>query len=543
MIAGSRKERIESLKAAIRERVLVLDGAMGTLLQAENLKAADFGGPELEGCNENLVLTRPELIQRIHADYYSDGADITETNTFGATPLVLGEYGLAAKAHEINLRAAQLARKAGEQFALAGRQVWVAGSMGPTTKAISVTGGITFEELVGHFEAQALGLLEGGVDYLLVETSQDTRNVKAALLGIEKAFVRGGERIPIAVSGTIEPMGTMLAGQSVEALATALEHVDLLYLGLNCATGPEFMTDHIRTLAAISPFPVACVPNAGLPDENGHYLESPEMLARSLLRFCEQGWLNLVGGCCGTHRGHVQAIAKAVANQRPRVQKPLRRSTLSGVDFLEVTEDVRPVIVGERTNVIGSRKFKELVVSEQWDAASEVARAQVRRGAQMIDVCLANPDRDEISDTRNFLDVVVKKIRAPLMIDSTDAKVIAMALTYCQGKSLINSVNLEDGLERFDKVVPLSRKFGAALVVGCIDEIGMAVTRQRKLEVASRSFEILTTKFGVPAEDLYFDPLVFPCASGDKQYEGSAVETIEGVRLIKQKLPQCKTVL
>ncbi len=536
-------ERVAALLAALENRILVLDGAMGTLIQSKSLRAADFGGAQYEGCNENLVLTRPELVEQMHSDYFAAGADIAETNTFGSTPLVLAEYGLEAKTHEINVRAAQLARAAAEKFSTKDRLRWVAGSMGPTTKAISVTGGITFEELVKHFEAQAVGLIEGGVDYLLVETSQDTRNVKAAVFGIQNAFERTGKNVPIAVSGTIEPMGTMLAGQSVEALSTSLEHVDLLYLGLNCATGPEFMTDHIRSLAAMSAFRVACVPNAGLPDENGTYLESPEMIARTLGRFAEQGWLNLAGGCCGTQPPHIKAIAAAVSGRAPRLPSPQKRSTLSGIDFLEINEDVRPLIVGERTNVIGSRKFKELIVAEKWDDASEVARAQVKRAAQVIDVCLANPDRDEVSDMRNFLDVVVKKVRVPLMIDSTDDKVIAMSLTYSQGKAIINSVNLEDGEERFHKVVPLARKFGAALVVGCIDEKGMAVPRQRKLEVAERSHDLLTRQYGVKSEDIYFDALVFPCATGDPQYIGSAVETIEGVRLIKERFPQCKTVL
>jgi len=540
--ASAPSERIAALLAELDRRILVLDGAMGTLIQSQSLKAADFGGAQYEGCNEHLVLTRPELIEQMHADYFAAGADIVETNTFGGTPLVLAEYGLESKAHEINLRAAQVARAAAEKLSTSDRLRWVAGSIGPTTKAISVTGGITFEELIRHFEAQALGLIEGGVDYLLVETCQDTRNVKAALLGIQNAFERLGKRVPVAVSGTIEPMGTMLAGQSVEALTASLEHIDLLYLGLNCATGPEFMTDHIRSLASMSPFRIACVPNAGLPDESGQYLETPEMIARTLGRFAEQGWLNLAGGCCGTRPAHVRAIAAAMVHP-PRRSRPPLRSALSGVDYLEVNEDVRPVIVGERTNVIGSRKFKDLIVAEKWDDSSEIARAQVKRGAQVIDICLANPDRDELSDLRRFLEVVVKKVRVPLMIDSTDEKVIAAALTYSQGKAIINSVNLEDGEERFHKVVPLARKFGAALVVGCIDEKGMGVQRQRKLEVAERSYQLLTGKYGVKAEDIYFDPLVFPCATGDPQYVGSAVETIEGVRLIKQRFAQCKTVL
>jgi 5-methyltetrahydrofolate--homocysteine methyltransferase len=541
---GEHGRRIEALRATLRERVLVLDGAMGTLLQAHALKAADFGGAEYEGCNEHLCVTRPDIIQGIHADYFAAGADVTETNSFGGTPLVLGEFGLSHKAMELNVAAARLALQAARAAeAKDGRMRWVAGSIGPTTKAISVTGGITFEELVDTFAAQAEGLVVGGSDYLLVETCQDTRNVKAALLGCERAFRKLGHAVPVAVSGTIEPMGTMLAGQSVESLAASLEHVELLYLGLNCATGPEFMTDHIRSLAGMSPFPVSCVPNAGLPDENGHYLETPEMLARSLRRFCESGWLNVVGGCCGTHTGHVRALAEAVKGLTPRRDTPRPRSTLSGVDFLEVTEELRPVIVGERTNVIGSKKFKELIAAGQNEDASEIARAQVKRGAQVIDICLANPDRDELEDMRRFLEVVIKKVRVPLMIDSTDERVIEMALTYSQGKAIINSVNLEDGEERFEKVVPLARRFGAALVVGCIDETGMAVTRQRKLEVAERSLELLTKKYGMKAEDLYFDPLVFPCASGDAQYTGSAVETIEGVRLIKQRFPRCKTVL
>lgn len=540
---SGRRERIAALKAALDERVLVLDGAMGTLIQARDLKAADFGGPELEGCNEHLVFTRPDVIEDIHRQYFLAGADITETDTFGGTPLVLNEYGLSAQTRALNVRAAQLARGAADALATPERPRWVAGSMGPTTKAITVTGGVTFAELEEHFFQQALGLVEGGADYLLIETCQDTRNIKAAVLGCQRAFEEAGEEIPIAVSGTIEAMGTMLAGQSVESLAASLEHLDLLYIGLNCATGPEFMTDHLRSLAALTRFRIACVPNAGLPDENGVYLETPAMISRALGRFVEAGWLNLVGGCCGTTPAHIEAIAHAVQGLAPRKALPPRRSTLSGVDYLEITDELRPVIVGERTNVIGSRKFKELIVSGKWEEASEIGRAQVKRAAQVIDVCLANPDREERADMRSFLEVAIQKVRVPLMIDSTDEQVIAEALTYCQGKAIINSVNLEDGEERFHKVVPLARKFGAALVVGCIDEEGMAVTHERKLAVAERSFELLTTKYGMAAEDLYFDPLVFPCASGDAQYTGSAIQTIEGVRAIKKRLPQCKTVL
>ncbi len=519
---------------------------MGTAIQARDLSAEDFGGAELEGCNENLVLTRPDLIREVHEAYLAAGCDIVETNTFGGTPLVLDEYGLGSKAHEINVTAARLAREAAEKFSTPERPRFVAGSIGPTTKAISVTGGATFEELQENFHLQSRALIEGGADYLLLETCQDTRNVKAGLLAIERLSKELGRRIPVAVSGTIEPMGTMLAGQSVEALLTSLEHVDLLYIGLNCATGPEFMTDHLRSLARLSRFRLACVPNAGLPDERGCYLETPQMVSKVLSRFIENGWLNLIGGCCGTHAGHIAELARLAEGRKPREAHVARRSSLSGVDYLEITDEVRPVIVGERTNVIGSKKFKTLITDEKFEDASEVARAQIRGGAQIVDVCLANPDRDELEDMKRFLEVAVKKIRVPLMIDSTDAKVIELALTYCQGKAIINSINLEDGEERYEEVVPLAKKYGAALVVGTIDDDpqqGMGVSRARKLEIAERSYKLLTEKYGIAPEDIYWDPLVFPCATGDAQYVGSAIETIEGIRLIKQRFPGTRTVL
>lgn len=535
-----------SLIEELKKRILVLDGAMGTAIQNHNLSAADFGGPELEGCNENLVLTRPDVIQGIHESYLIVGADIVETNTFGATPLVLGEYGLQEKTYEINITAAKLARAAADKFSTRNKPRFVAGSIGPTTKAITITQGVTFEELIEHFYQQAKGLHDGNVDYFLIETCQDTRNIKAATLGIQKLFQETGRKIPIAVSGTIEPMGTMLAGQSAEALAISLAHLDLLYIGLNCATGPEFMTDHIRSLSLLAKTNVACVPNAGLPDEDGNYLETPAMIGKVLEHFCEKGWINLLGGCCGTTPKHIEALAQIALRFKPRPIPKISGTYLSGIEALEVSDEKRPMMVGERTNVIGSRKFKKLICEEKFDEASEVARHQVKNGAHIIDLCLANPDRDEKKDMEAFLKQVIQKIKVPLMIDSTDSEVIELALKYSQGKAIINSINLEDGEERFEKVVPLGKKYGAAFVVGTIDEDpkqGMGVTRKRKLEIAQRSHKLLTEKYGVPEEDIYFDALVFPCATGDVQYVGSAVETIEGIRLIKEKFPNCKTVL
>lgn len=539
-------KRSQQLISQLSKRVLVLDGAMGTALQDKGLKPEDFGGELYEGCNEYLNLIKPEIVQAVLESYLSAGADIVETNTFGATPIVLEEFSIGTRAYEINKKAAELAIESALKFSTPEKPRFVAGSIGPTTKAISVTGGITFESLVENFKVQAEGLYDGGVDYFLIETAQDTRNIKAALIAINEVLARKSERIPIAISGTIEPMGSMLAGQAVDALITSLEHVDLLYIGLNCATGPEFMKDHIRTLAQQSSYRVACVPNAGLPDEFGNYLETPEMMSKTLHSFGDQGWLNVIGGCCGTHRGHIAAFSELAKKLAPRVPTQRKGSFLSGIENLEVTDEKRPVLVGERTNVIGSRKFKRLVTDGKFDEAAELAKTQVKNGAQIIDVCLSNPDRNEFDDMKVFLEHVIKKIKAPLMIDSLDAKVIDMALTYSQGKAIINSINLEDGEERFEKVIPVGKKYGAAFVVGTIDDDpiqGMGVSRKRKVEIAKKSYDLLTQKYAVAPQDIYWDPLVFPCATGDEQYVGSAIETIEGLRLLKKEFPETKTVL
>ncbi len=535
--------RSQALLEALEERVLVLDGATGTGLQDENLTAEDFGGPDLEGCNENLCRTRPDVVERLHATYLEAGADIVETNSFGGTPLVLAEYDLADHAFELNRLSAEQARRACARFDEPGRPRFVCGSMGPTTKAISVTGGVTFEELIEHYRVQAAGLLAGGSDYLLLETCQDTRNIKAGLIGIERAFDDAEWRIPVAVSVTIETTGTMLAGQDAEALAVSLLHTDLLYLGLNCATGPELMTEHVRTLSELAHTRIACVPNAGLPDEDGIYHQGPDHFVDVLGRFLDNGWLSLVGGCCGTGPGHVTALAKLVAGRRPPPVSRHQRSLISGIEAVELTADNRPLLVGERTNVLGSRRFRKLVAQGEWERAAEVGRAQVKSGGQILDVCMQDPDRDEIADVESFLDQLVRMVKAPLMIDSTDHEVMERALTFCQGKAVLNSINLEDGVDRFDKVVPLARRFGAAVVVGTIDEEGMAVTVERKLDVARRSYELLVEEYGLAPEDIWWDPLVFPCATGDETYIGSADRTIEGVRAIKAEFPLTRTIL
>lgn len=524
-------------------KILILDGAMGTMLQQAQLTADDFGGEAYEGCNELLNLTRPDVIRDIHEKYLEAGADIVETNTFGATSVVLAEYDVAERDIEINIAAAQLAREAADQYSTAEWPRYVAGSMGPTTKTLSLTGGVTFDELVEAYYRQAKGLILGGVDVLLLETAQDTLNVKAGGIGIRQAFAELGRELPVMLSGTIEPMGTTLAGQNIEAFYFSLEHLKPVSVGLNCATGPEFMRDHLRTLSTLAQCGVSCYPNAGLPDENGHYHETPQGLAAKMRAFAEQGWLNVAGGCCGTTPAHIRALAEALKDCRPRTAQSKPISAVSGIEVVYAEEDNRPLLVGERTNVIGSKKFRDLIAAGQYEEASDIARAQVKRGAQIIDICLADPDRDEYADMEKFLQFVSKKVKAPLMIDSTDPRVMELGLRYSQGKAILNSINLEDGIQRFAEVVPLIHRYGAAVVVGTIAEDGMAITREKKLEVAKRSYDLLVNQFGVKPQDIIFDPLVFPVGTGDEQYIGSAKETVEGIRLIKEAMPECKTIL
>jgi 5-methyltetrahydrofolate--homocysteine methyltransferase len=528
----------------LQKRILVMDGAMGTMIQDENLTAEDFGGEQYEGCNEYLNITAPETIAKIHREYLEAGADIIETNSFGATSIVLDDYNLGFKAYELNKIAGQIAKMEVDKISTADWPRYVAGSMGPTTKTLSVTGGTTFEALAASYEEQAIGLIDGGVDLLLLETSQDMLNVKAGFIGIKNAFEKTGKVLPLIVSGTIEPMGTTLAGQSIESFYISLEHMKPVAVGLNCATGPEFMQEHVRSLSNLATSAIICYPNAGLPDEDGHYHETPETLAKKLADFAAHGWLNIVGGCCGTTPNHIRAISEEMKKFSPREAQSSDFHMVSGIEpFVYDDPTLRPIMVGERTNVIGSRKFKRLINEGKIEEAAEIARAQVKGGAHVIDICLADPDRDELIDMENFIPEVVKKIKAPLVIDSTDEKVIEKALKYSQGKAIINSINLEDGEERFEAIVPLIHKYGAAVVVGTIDEKGMGVTAEKKLEIAKRSHDILVNKYGLKPQDLIFDPLVFPVGTGDEQYIGSAKATVEGIKLIKEHLPKTQTIL
>jgi 5-methyltetrahydrofolate--homocysteine methyltransferase len=535
--------RSSALAELLRRRILVLDGATGTALAARGLGAADYGGETLFGCHEALVLHRPDVVFDLHRGYLAAGADIVETDTFGATPVVLAEYGLADRCREINRKAADLARQAcaEAEAADASRPRFVAGSMGPTTKALTLTGGITFSELVKAYAIQAEGLAEGGADVLLIETCQDALNIKAALVACTDA----APGLPVAVSATIEPTGTTLGGQSIEAVAVMVEPWQPLWVGINCSTGPAPMTEHVRALAALTASFVSVVPNAGIPDGEGRYHESSDDLARVLARFAASGWVNLVGGCCGTTEEHIRrlrAVADASAPRTPPAYDPAR---LAGGEVVELVQEPPPLLIGERTNVLGSRKFKELIREGRWAEAAEIGRRQVRGRAGVLDVCLADPEGDEKAAMVAAVTALRRAVRVPLMLDTTDADVMAAALELVPGRPVLNSVNLEDGGARLDRVAALARRLGAAVVAGCIDEHptdGMARTAERKLEVAERLLERLEAH-GLRRREVLLDALVFPAATGDPKFKGSAGETVRGVNLIKKRVPGALTLL
>ena len=546
MATSQYKNSYDFLKNDLKNRILMLDGAMGTMIQKQNLTADDFGGEKYEGCNDYLVLTKPEIIKNIHKEYLKSGSDIIETNSFGALDIVLKDYDLEDRAFEMSKRAAEIVNEAILEYRSENpddtRHLYVAGALGPSNKSISVTGGVTFDELVHTYYTAVSGLLAGGVDLILFETIQDTRNLKAAYLGLKKAMEEN-YTVPLMLSFTIESTGTTLAGQTADAFYYAVNHMHPFSVGLNCATGPEFMTQFLKTLNDISNTYISVYPNAGLPNEDGEYEETPVTLANKLEPFFKNKYLNIVGGCCGTTPDYIKEIKEKTVNYEPRnIDKDKNFNNLSGLISLETPKD-RPIYVGERTNVIGSRIFKNLIAQEKFDEATEVARLQIKGDADVIDVCLANPDRDEVADMKAFLEKVSKFAKVPIMIDSTDINVVEKGLTYLQGKGIINSINLEDGEEKFKKMAEVIKEFGAAVVVGLIDEEGMAVSLEKKIKVARRSYELLTKKYGIDERDIIFDTLVFPVATGDQKYIGSASATIEAIREIKKEMPNVKTIL
>jgi len=538
---------------ALADRVLVFDGAMGTELMEMGLTDDDFGGASFHGCNEALVLTRPDLIRQVHDAYLAAGADVVETDSFTASRLKLEEYALGAKTPEINRAAARIARAACDAVSTSPKPRFVAGSLGPTGMLISSSdptlSKITFDELADLYGEQARYLVEGGVDLLLLETSQDLLEMKAAIAGMTREFAKGLRRVPIQAQATLDVTGRMLLGTDIRAVTATLDALAIDVIGLNCSTGPTHMRDAVRYLVENSRCFVSVIPNAGLPlmGPKGEtiYPERPPEMARELGAFVADFGVHAIGGCCGTTPAHIAAFVAAVAGKcgRPLETKPLQFAA-SSMTATALKQDGSPLLVGERINSQGSRKIKRLLLEDKYDDIVLVAREQVEGGAHVLDICTALTERvDEDRQMSTIVKRLAQSVETPLMIDSTEAKVIEAALKIYAGRPIVNSVNLENGREKIDTVLPLVKESGAAVVALTIDETGMAKTAEAKADVAARIYEIVCGEYGIAPGALIFDALTFTLATGDPEFFPSAVETIEGIRLIKERLPGVLTSL
>jgi 5-methyltetrahydrofolate--homocysteine methyltransferase len=538
---------------AINDHVLIYDGAMGTNIQRYDLTAADFGGEALNGCNDYLVITRPDVIEEIHASFYAVGSEVVETCTFRSNRLTLAEYKLQDRVIEINRVAAQLARRVADRFEReTGKPRYVAGSIGPTGKLPSSDdpelSNVTFDELAAIFYEQAQGLVEGGVDALLLETSQDILEVKAAVHGITQYFRDSGNRVALQVQVTLDVSGRMLLGTDIAAALTILEALPIDVIGLNCSTGPEHMREPIKYLTEHSTKPISVLPNAGLPinvDGEAVYPMEPDPFAAMMAEFVEWG-VAVVGGCCGTRPEHLHHLVERVGERRPRtVNAPeTQPQVASAMRATPMAQNPGPTMVGERVNSQGSRKVKRLLLNDDYEALLQVAREQVESGAHILDVCVALTERaDEAAQMRALVKKLSMSIEAPLMIDVTDPEVAEAALSVYPGRGIINGNNLENGRERIDRVLPIAKKHGAAVLSMTIDQVGMAKTAERKLEVAREIYCIAVDEYGLKAEDLIFDDLTFTLATGDAEFVSSAIETLEGIKLIKSELPGVLTSL
>ncbi|MBA3912315.1 MAG: methionine synthase [Acidobacteriales bacterium] len=529
----------------VRERVVVYDGAMGTNVQFRNPSVDDFWGKE--GCDEILVLSRPDLIRDIHASFLEVGCDAVETDTFGATRTVLAEYELQDKVREINLAAARVAREAADQFSTAAKPRFVAGSIGPTTKLPSL-GHISFDEMEAAFIEQAGALIEGGVDVLLIETCQDLLQAKCATAAIMEAMRRAGKRLPVTVQVTLEATGTMLLGTEIGAALTSLEPFDIDILGLNCATGPAEMNDAVRFLGANSTKHVSVLPNAGLPQNVGGravYKLTPEELARYHKHFVQDYGVRIVGGCCGTVPEHLKAVVDAVTGVEPapRNVRPVAAAA-SAYTSIPLDLDPKPLVVAEEMNTTTRVEgFKNLVRGGKYDDILQLAKKLVNEGSHMLDLCCAVVGEDEKGYITSILEKIATRVPAPILVDSTEADVIEEALKRIPGKAIINSINLEDGEKRTSKVLPMAKRFGAAVIALTIDEEGMALTADKKVAVAHRIFDLATKKYGIRPVDLIFDALTLPISTGQEDYRTAGIETLKAVERIKKELPEVKTIL
>jgi 5-methyltetrahydrofolate--homocysteine methyltransferase len=559
---SARESHTHPLERILRERIAILDGAMGTMIQAHNLSEADYRGTQfadhsrdLRLNNDLLNITQPHIIENIHQQYLRAGADIIETNTFNSNAISMAEYGLEGHVQELNVAGATVAKRAVEKFTVENptRPCFVAGSMGPTSRTASVSQdvsnpadrGTNFEQLRAAYYAQARALVEGGVDLLLVETVFDTLNAKAALFAIEQYFEESGRRVPVMVSVTIvDQSGRTLSGQTIEAFWISISHIPILSVGINCALGAKQMRPYLEELSQIATVYISCHPNAGLPNAFGGFDETPESMSRDLGEFAANGWLNIAGGCCGTTPDHIQEIAEAVRGAMPHVLvKPDHMTRLSGLEPLTFRANTNFVNVGERTNVTGSPKFAKLILNGQYEEALAVARQQVVAGAQIIDINMDEGMLDSDQAMTTFLNYVASEpdiARVPIMIDSSRWSVIEAGLRVVQGKGVVNSISLKEGEEVFKRHAQLLRRYGAAVIVMAFDERGQADTTERKLEISKRAYKILTEDVGFPPEDIIFDPNILTIATGMEEHSNYAVNFIEATREIKAELPHAK---
>ena len=535
--------------AAARERVVVFDGAFGTYVQAQDLGPDDFGGPDLEGCNELLVATRPDVITAMHAAFLDVGCDAIETATFGSLSFTLGEYGIGERAFELSETAARLARSIADEFATPDKPRWVAGSIGPGTKFPSL-GNIRFADLRDAYTEQAAGLLAGGVDLFLVETVFDLLGAKAAMIGCRAAMAAAGREIPIQVQVTIELTGRMLPGTEIGAALTALAAMRPDVVGINCATGPAEMDEHLRHLSRHSTVPISCLPNAGLPSVVAgkmHYDLTPEQLAEHHHRFVTELGASVVGGCCGTTPEHLRAVVDRVGGLSPAPRNPTLEPAVASIyTSVPFEQDLSVLMVGERTNANGSKKFRDAMLTDDWDTTVAMAKEQVKEGAHVLDVCVDYTGEDGSSDMDEIMSRFATQSSLPIMLDSTEPEVIEVGLQWIGGKPILNSVNLEDGDApgtRLDRFLTLAREYGAAVVCTCIDTEGQARTAAWKLRAAQAIHDLAVDRYGLDPTDLIFDPLALPLSTGMEEGRRDGIETLEGIRLIKEHLPGVSTIL
>jgi 5-methyltetrahydrofolate--homocysteine methyltransferase len=530
----------------LRERIVVFDGAMGTNLHAQDLTVDDYGGPQFEGCPEHLLISKPEAVAKVHAGFLEVGCDVVETDSFGGASIVLAEYQIAHLAYDLNKKAAELAKRIASDFSTKEKPRWVAGSMGPTTK-LPTLGHISFLDMKASYREQARGLLDGGADLLIVETCQDILQTKSALAAILEEFESSKRRVPVIAQVTIEAFGTMLMGTEIGAALTAIEPFPIDVFGMNCATGPQQMSENVRYLCQNSKFAVSVIPNAGIPENiGGHavFKETPESLSKDLSHFARDFGVNIVGGCCGTTPAHLKAVVDAVKGLAPR-KRDVPRTAASSSIFIQqpYRQDTSFLIVGERVNASGSKKMRDLLNAEDWDGLVSLAREQEREGAHVLDVNVDFVGRDGEKDMHELASRLVTNVKIPLMFDSTEWQKMEAGLQHAGGKCILNSTNYEDGEPRFAKVLELAKEYGASVVVGTIDEQGMARGAEGKFNIAKRAYEQATQQYGIPADDIFFDALALPISTGIEEDRRNALETIEGIRRIKSELPGVFTIL